>query len=291
MVLDLSEYRGRVTVTDGAWGTELQERGLGGGMCPDLWNLDNPQAVAAVAESYVAAGSDIILTNTFGANPLVLAKHGAGDRAADLAEAGTAISRRAAGEAVKVFASLGPTGKIVMTGEVDEQELYESFVLVARAAADGGADAVVIESMTELAEVSLAVRAVRDNTDLPVVASLTFDSGPDKTATMMGTAPAEVVEHLGPLGIAAFGANCGLGPDRYVNVVELYRRSTGAPIWVKANAGLPQIIDGVSVFPLSAEAYASFVPALAAAGANFIGGCCGTTPDHIAAVRKAVDAL
>ena len=289
--MDLNDYRGGLAVTDGAWGTELQARGLPAGMCPDLWNRDNPQAVEAVAQSYVQAGSDVILTNTFGSNCFVLEKHAAANLSADLAEAGTAISRRAAGEGAKVFASVGPSGKILMTQEVAEEAVYEGFAVVARACANGGADAAVIESMTELQEVSLAVRAVRENTSLPVVVSLTFDSGPDKTATMMGVTPDQVVAQLAEMGVGAYGANCGLGPEDYIKVVELYRLATDAPIWVKANAGVPEFKDGVSVFPLSAEAFADFVPAMVQAGANFIGGCCGTTPEHIAAVRKAVDAL
>lgn len=291
MAINLSDYRGRVVVTDGAWGTQLQQRGLPAGACPELWNVENPDGVEAVAASYVAAGSDIIITNTFGANAFVLAGHDAADRVAELAEAGVAISRRAAGDSVKVFASMGPSGKILMMGEIDEQQLYETFGVAARAFANGGADAVVVETMTELAEVALAVRAVRDHTDLPVVTSLTFDSGTDKTATMMGAEPADVVAAGELAGVAAFGANCGVGPERYVKVVQLYRQATDAPIWIKANAGLPVLTDGKNVFPLGPDQYAAFVPELAAAGANFIGGCCGTTPDHIAAVRKAVDAL
>ncbi len=291
MANHLDEYLGRVWVSDGAWGTQMQLRGLPAGACPELWNVENPAAVEAVAASYVAAGSDVIISNTFGANAFILAQHDAADRAGELAEAGVAISRRAAGDSSKVFASMGPSGKIVMMGDVDPQQLYEAFATASKAFANGGADAVVIETMTELAEVEVAVRAVRENTDLPVVTSLTFDSGADKTATMMGVSPADVVASGEPAGVAGFGANCGVGPESYVKVVELYRQATKAPIWVKANAGLPVIQDGKNVFPLTPEAYAAFVPALAAAGATFIGGCCGTTPAHIAAVRKAVDAM
>jgi len=291
MAIDLNQYRDRVVVTDGAWGTQLQQRGLAVGHCPELWNVDSPQVVEAVAAAYVDAGSEIIITNTFGANAFVLGKHGLAGRVGELAEAGVAISRRVAGGAAAVFASLGPSGKIVMMQEAAPEQLYDAFAEAARAFANGGADAVVAETMTELAEVDLAVRAVRENTDLPVVTSLTFDSGSEKTATMMGVTPADVVNQLAPAGVEAFGANCGVGPERYVKVVELYREATDAPIWVKANAGVPEVKEGRNVFPLGPEQYASFVPALVDAGANFIGGCCGTTPAHIAAIRKAVDQL
>jgi 5-methyltetrahydrofolate--homocysteine methyltransferase len=180
---------------------------------------------------------------------------------------------------------------MVMMDEVSEEELYAAFADSARAMERGGADAVVIETMTELAEVALAVQAVRENTALGVVASLTYDSGADQTATMMGATPSQAVLQLESLGAGGFGANCGVGPESFVRVVELYRQATAAPIWVKANAGLPVVKDGKTTFPLGADAYAAFVSALAKAGANFIGGCCGTTPSHIAAVRKAVDAL
>ncbi|NLF30917.1 MAG: methionine synthase [Planctomycetes bacterium] len=291
MAIALNDYRGRVLVTDGAWGTQLQQRGLPAGYCPELWNAENPQAVEAVARAYVEAGSEIILTNTFGANVPVLARHGAAGRLAELAEAGVAISRRAAGSDVLVFASMGPTGRILMMEETAADELYASFAAAARAFADGGADAVVLETMTEPAESALAARAVGETTDLPVIASLTFGSGPEGIATMMGATPADVVAALEGLGVGAFGANCGVGPESYVEVIGHYRRATEAPLWVKANAGLPVVKDGRNVFPLGPDAFAAFVPALVSAGATFIGGCCGTTPAHIAAVRKAVDAL
>ncbi len=291
MARDLRAYSGGVVVTDGAWGTQLAQRGLPAGSAPELWNIEAPEAVEAVAAGYVAAGSDVILTNTFGANAFALARHGAADRAAELAEAGVAISRRAAGEKAKVFASLGPTGKIVMMGEVPEEDVYVAFAEVAVAFARGGADAVVIETMTEVAEAALAARAVLETTDLPVVASLTFGSGPARATTVMGDTPGEAVAALAPLGVSAFGANCGVGPDSCVEVVRQYRWATEAPIWVKANAGLPEVVDGETRFPLGPEPFAAFVAALAEAGANFIGGCCGTTPEHIVAVRRAVDAL
>ncbi len=291
MTLNLDDYRGGVFVTDGACGTQLQQRGLPPGACPELWNVENPRAVEQVARAYVAAGSDIILTNTFGANRPVLARHGLADRLAELAEAGVAISRRAAGSDVKVFASMGPTGKILMMEESATDELYASFATAAKAFADGGADAVVLETMSEPAEVALAARAIGETTDLPIVASLTYGSGPEGLATIMGATPADVLAALDGLGVAAYGANCGVGPSAYIRVIARYRELTDAPLWVKANAGLPVVRDGHDVFPLGPDEFAGYVPALAAAGATFIGGCCGTGPDHVAAIRKAVDAL
>ena len=291
MKLDLREFVAEsVRVIDGAWGTELQKRGLPVEACPEFWNTDNPEAVAAVAAAYVEAGSDVILTNTFGANRLILGQHGAADRAAEFAETGTSISRTAAGEDVKVFASVGPTGKIVMMGDVDPAAISAAFAEAGEAVARGGADAIVLETFNELAEVELALQAVRGACDLPVVVSMTFDSGPDKTATMMGNTPADLVALAEAEGASAVGANCGVGPDNYVRVAELFREATQLPIWIKANAGLP-IVDaaGKTTFPMGPEAFAQYLPKLIAAGANFLGGCCGTTPEHIRRMRQVID--
>jgi len=291
MEFDLKTFAKTVRVADGAWGTQLQRRGLPPGECPELWNAERPAAVEAVARSYVEAGSDVILTNTFGANRFVLARHGAGDRVGELTARGVAISRRSAGETVKVFASLGPTGKIVMMEEVPDDEIVAAFAESAAAAADAGADAVLLETFNELAELALALRGVRQSCQLPVICSMTFSAGPDGTATTMGTAPGELAAAAEAGGARAVGANCGAGPDNYVRIVARLRAATDLPIWVKPNAGLPQLgPDNQTVFPMGPEAFAGFVPALIDAGANVLGGCCGTTPEHIRLVRRAVDA-
>jgi len=305
MGFDLRAFAQRVRVTDGAWGTQFQKRGLAPGSSPELWNVENPSAVESVAESYIKAGSDVILTNTFGANRLVLASHGLAGRVAELAEAGVRLSRKAAAGKtrmysefqgprgkpadVKIFASLGPTGKIVMMEEVSKEELSAAFGEAAEAMAWGGADAIVLETFNELAEARIALQAVRKATDIPVVVSLTFASGPDKTATMMGDKPADLAKMAEAEGAAAVGANCGVGPDNYVAVARMLRDATDLPVWIKPNAGLP-VVDkkGRTTFPMSPPEFAAFVPKLIAAGANFIGGCCGTTPAHIEAVRAAV---
>jgi methionine synthase I (cobalamin-dependent) len=284
----LSQYAGRVTVTDGAWGTQLQAAGLPADACPDLWNLDNAAAVEAVARSYVEAGSQIVLTNTFRTNRLALSRWSLEGRAAEIAEAGAAISRRAAGDGAKVFASIGPTGKIVMMGEVAPEEFDAAFSEQAAALAQGGADAILCETFTELEEALLAVRAARRSTALPVVLSMTFDSGPDGTATVMGTTPAAMVAAAAEAGAAAVGANCGAGPEHYVKVASLLHGATGLPVWIKPNAGLPVLREGRTVFPMGPEQFAAFAPDLVQAGANFIGGCCGTTPEHVRAVRAAL---
>jgi len=292
MSLDLATYSRKLRVSDGAWGTELQALGLPAGAAPERWNTDKPDAVEAVARSYVEAGSDVILTNTFGANRFVLRRHEAGDRSAELTERGVAISRKAAGQAAKVFASMGPTGNIVMMDDVPADEIIAEFAALGAAAARGGADAVVLETFNELAEIELALRGLMQDGELPVICSMTFDSGPDKTATTFGTRPDDLARMAEAGGAAGVGANCGIGPDNYVRIAELLRSATALPVWIKANAGLPQLgPGGKTTFPMGPEEFAGFVPALAAAGANFIGGCCGTTPRHIRLVRAAVDRL
>ncbi|MFB3890504.1 MAG: homocysteine S-methyltransferase family protein [Phycisphaerae bacterium] len=288
MSLNLREYAATIRVTDGAWGTQLQKFGLPPGSPPEIWNVSKPTVVQEIAEAYVKAGSDIILTNTFGANRFILADHGVQDRAAELAEAGAAISKRAAGKKALVFASIGPTGKIVMMEEVARDAFAAAFAETAEAVAFGGADGIVLESFAELEELAIAVRACRKATDLPVVASMTFASGPDQTVTMMGAKPEELAAMALREGASAVGANCGVGPANYVEVARLLREACDLPIWIKANAGVPIVTREGTKFPMGPDEFASFVPALVKAGANFIGGCCGTTPEHIRAVRKKI---
>lgn len=281
----------RVLITDGAWGTEFQAAGLAPGACADLWNLDNPAAVSAVAASYVQAGSQVILTNTFCCNRLSAAHWGFQNRVAHMARAGAALSRKAAGDKVKVFGSMGPTGKVLMMGEVSTEEVMAAFAEQAAALAEGGVDAILCETFSDLEEAVLAAQAAQEATALPVAISMTFDSGPDKTATMMGVKPADLASAARKAGIDIVGANCGAGPENFVKIAALFRQATDLPIWIKPNAGLPVVRDGKTVFPLAPEPFAEFAPALIAAGASYLGGCCGTTPAHIQATRKRVDAL
>jgi 5-methyltetrahydrofolate--homocysteine methyltransferase len=272
-------------ITDGAWGTELQLRGMPIGACPDAWNLERPEAVEAVARSYVEAGSDIILTNTFGANRFILARHGLAERTAEINRRGVEISRRAAGERAKVFASMGPSGVMLMMGEVAEADLEEAFAMQAAAMAEAGADGIVIETMADLAEIKLAVAAAR-RTGLPVVACMTFDSGANRDRTMMGVTPEKAAEELSAAGADAIGSNCGQGIAGFVGICRRLRAATDRPIWIKANAGLPRMVEGKAAYDQSPEEFATFVPQLVEAGASFIGGCCGTNPAFIRAIRQ-----
>ncbi len=290
MALDLRTFARKVCVTDGVYGTQLLERGLlGAGQCAEVLNASNSGVVEEVARSYVEAGADVIMTNTLMCHRFGLAPYGLTERASELAEAAARISRKAAGGTdVKVFGSFGPTGKIVMMDEVEEAELFAAFAETADALARGGADAIVLETFNELAETEIALKAVKSVCDLPVVISMAFAYGPEKSVTMMGNTPADLGSMAEANGAAAVGANCGIGPAEYVRVTEMLRAATDLPVWIKPNAGLPVVKDGVTTFPMGPDEFASFVPQLIDAGADFIGGCCGCGPQHIRAFRKAV---
>ena len=272
-------------LTDGAWGTELQARGLAIGEFPDAWNLTHPESVEAVARAYVEAGSRVILTNTFGANRVRLAAHGLADRTVELNRRGVEISRRAAGDGVSVFASIGPSGTLLLPDETEVDELAAAFAEQARALEEAGADALVIETMSDPAEAVLAVTAARA-TGLPVVACLVFDSGRDRDRTMMGTTPEAAAAALMEAGADVIGANCGQGIEGFVTICRRLRAATDRPLWIKANAGLPRMVDGRAVYDVSPEQFAGHVPALLDAGANFVGGCCGTGPAFIAQLHR-----
>jgi len=272
-------------ITDGAWGTQLQARGLTSGEVPDLWNLTNPDGVAAVAAAYVAAGSQIILTNTFGANRIRLAEADAADRVKEINAAGVALSRRAAGDDALVFASIGPSGKLLVSGDISEDELTAAFVEQAEALAGAKPDGLVIETMQDIQEAAIAIAAAKA-TGLPVVATMVFDSGKDLDRTMMGTTPEQAAAALARAGADVIGANCGQGIAGFVAIcARLKAASQGLPVWIKANAGLPTIVDGKAVYATTADEFAAQVPAVIAAGAIFIGGCCGTSPDFIRGLK------
>ncbi|MCU0980490.1 MAG: homocysteine S-methyltransferase family protein [Pirellulaceae bacterium] len=274
---------GAPVITDGAWGTQMQARGLPIGGCPDEWNLTHAELVEQVPRAYIEAGSQIVLSNTFRANRVALADYGLADQAAAISRAGAEISRRAAGDRARVFASIGPSGKMLMAGDVDPDELLAAFREQAQALAAGGADGLVVETMAELDEARLAIQAAKE-TGLPVVGCMVFDSGAALDRTMMGVTPEQAAAALTEAGVDVVGANCGQGIAGYVDICRRLHSATDRPVWIKANAGLPEMIDGQVVYKTTAAEFASFGPALVEAGASFIGGCCGTSPDYIRAL-------
>lgn len=273
---------------DGAWGTQLQVRGLPLGACPDEWNLSHPEAVESVARAYVEAGCDIILTNTFGANRVRLKEFGLAEKTGAINRTGAEISRRACGESALVFASIGPSGELLAMGDVSENELEDAFSEQALALQTGGANGLVIETMGDPTEAAIAVRAAKA-TGLPVAACLTFDTGAQRDRTMMGATPEDGVQVLLEAGADIIGANCGNGIEGFLLIAERLKAATDRPLWLKANAGLPTIIGGQTVYPTAPDPFAAGALQLIEAGASFVGGCCGTTPEHILAVRRMLE--
>ncbi len=267
-------------LTDGAWGTQLQARGLPLGACPDLWNLEQPDVVEQVPRAYVEAGSRIVLTNTFRANRIALASHGASHSVVEINRAGVEISKRAAAGRAFVFASIGPSGKMLLAGDVTENELKDAFEEQANAIAESGADAIVIETMADLTEALIALEAAK-RTDLPVVVSFVFDSGAQCDRTMMGVTPEQAAIAVTKAGADVVGANCGQGIAGFVGICQRLRDSTDLPLWIKANAGIPQLVEDQAIYPNALESFMTHAPAVIAAGASFIGGCCGTNPEII----------
>ena len=277
-------------VTDGSWGTQMQKRGLNRGECPDSWNLKHPQRVLEVAQQYVTAGSQIILTNTFGGSRLALKKYNLDHQTVDINMAGVEISKKAAGNRAYVFASIGPTGLMLVTRETTEAELQNVFEEQAAAQARAGADGIIVETMIDVTEARIAATAAKQ-TGLPVVVSMVYDSGENKDRTMMGNSPEEVVEELTGVGVDGIGANCGQGIEAFLPICARLRQATDLPLWMKPNAGLPDLINDKAVFRTTAQEFVQYIPEMIQAGAGFIGGCCGTDQVFVKAIREIVDNL
>jgi len=269
--------------TDGATGTELIARGLGAGECPAVWNMKFPERVFEVQRAYVQAGSRLILTNTFGGNRIVLKRHGLDDRLREINQAGAEIAFRAANGRAHVFASTGPSGKLLGFDEISESDLREAFAEQAEILASAGVEGFAVETMSDLEEAKLWVAAARA-TGLPVVACMAFDSGKTKTQTMMGVTAEAAAKALTEAGADVIGANCGQGPEHHLVLYEKLALATSRPIWLKPNAGTPQLAGDRTVYATTADEFARGARALAKAGAAFVGGCCGTTPAFIRAL-------
>jgi 5-methyltetrahydrofolate--homocysteine methyltransferase len=281
---------GKILVSDGAWGTFLQKMGKQPGDCAELWCVDHRDKVTEIAQSYINAGSDMIETNSFGGSRLKLEHYGLGQRAAELNEAAASISREAAGPEHIVLGSVGPTGKILMMGDVTESQLYDAFKDQAIALEKGGADAVCVETMSATDEAAVAIKAARENTACEVICTFTFErTTKDEYRTMMGVTPTEAAKSSIEAGAHIIGTNCGNGFERMIDIVKEIRDAIpDTPILVHANAGLPSNVNGEDVFPDTPEVMAALVPDIIEAGANIIGGCCGTTPAHITAIKNAI---
>ncbi len=280
-------------VSDGAWGTFLHKKGLKQGECPEMWNIIKPDEVLDIAKSYIDAGADMVETNSFGGSRFKLAGFGLEGKVFELNKAAAEISRKAAGPDRFVLGSVGPTGKLLMMEEVTESELYEAFKEQAQALEAGGADAIVIETMTDLEEARIAIEAARENTKCEVFCTMTFDKTVDgQFRSMMGVSPTEMTRTLVKAGASVIGANCGNGISDMIGIVKEIRHSDpDIPVLIHANAGMPHLHDGETLFPETPSDMAGKVKEILDAGANIIGGCCGTTPDHISEIRNVVKSI
>ena len=283
--------KGEILVSDGAMGTMLQDKGLKAGGCPEEWNITHPKEVKAIAEAYLKAGSDMILTNTFGGSKFKLAKFGLESKVVEFNKAGVALAKETALQYGSIVAgSVGPTGEFMQPlGLVTEDEMYDVVREQILAQIRGGADAICIETMTSLEEISIAVRVVKENTAVPAIATMTFDKGIKGYRTMMGVSIKEAALGLEKAGADIIGTNCGNGIGPMVDIVREMRKYSSKPVLVHANAGIPELIHGKTCFRDTPENMTKRVPELIDAAANIIGGCCGTTPEHIRAIRNAVD--
>lgn len=282
----------RVALGDGAMGTELQRAGLAIGECGEAWVLDRPRNVQAIHAAYVDAGSDAIITASFGANRWVLGRYGLEDRVEDINRAAASLARSAAGSRAAVLGDVGPCGGFLRPlGDVEETDLREQFERQARALVDGGVDGIIIETMSALEEVTMAVRAARAAGAALVIASLAFDRLPNgQIRTMMGVSPEQAARAMVAQGVDVVGANCGtrMTPADFAALVKAYRGVTVKPVMIQANAGSPELEEGRAVYRLGPQDFAAGMREVIAAGAGIVGGCCGTTPAHIAALAAVV---
>lgn len=279
-LLELVELR--PVLGDGAMGTMLLERGLKVGACPEVWNLEQPEVVAGVHKAYVDVGCDFIETNTFGANPIKLARFGLEDRLNDIIKAGIDLARKAAGDACLVAASVGPTGALLQPyGDTPREKVADAFRATAQIMAEAGVDFFIVETMSDLEEAKLAIGAIREFSDKPVVATMTFTRGPKGFRTVMGATPQQCAVALAEAGAHILGTNCCAGPKEAAEIIAEMGEASRCPLIAQPNAGIPKLEAGKTTYPESPESFAAGIEEVLARGAMIVGGCCGTTPQHI----------
>jgi 5-methyltetrahydrofolate--homocysteine methyltransferase len=291
----LDAIQQRVLLGDGAMGTQLQQAGLESGGCGEAWNVDHPERVRAIQRAYAEAGSDCIITNTFGASRIMLERHGQADRVAAINEAGARITRQAFGDREGfVLGDIGPFGGLMEPyGEIAPGRVEQAFREQARALVAGGVDAIIIETQTALEELEIAIAAAREAGAPVVIGSLAYDkmADEDEVRTMMGVSPEMAAEFMAGRAVDILALNCGTGVDvaMAADVARRYRRVSGLPIMAQPNAGQPVLEDFKVVYHQTPEQMAADLPDLLRAGAAIVGGCCGSTPAHIHRFRQILD--
>jgi 5-methyltetrahydrofolate--homocysteine methyltransferase len=283
----------RPLVADGAMGTMLVQRGLKPGECPEAISLSRPELLEEIARLYFDAGAEILETNTFGASPLKLTQYGLEARLEEINRAAVRAVRNVAGDRAYVAACVGPSGRILKPyGDADPEEVYSGFVKQVKCVIDAGVDLICIETMIDLTEAQLAVKAAKAVAPtIPVTATMTFDATPRGFHTVMGITIEKAAAGLQEAGADLVGSNCGNGIQNMIEIARQFRRCSERPLIIQSNAGLPKMKDGVAVYEETPEFMAGKARELVNLGVSIIGGCCGTTPEHTHAIRKMVDAF
>ncbi len=276
-------------ILDGATGTQLQERGMPRGVCPESWILEHPEAILDLQSKYVAAGTQVLIAPTFGANRVTLGHHGLADKVTAYNTALVELSRQAAGGKALVAADLSPTGTFIPPfGDTEFEEMVEIYTEQAKACADAGVDLFVIETTMTMPEARAAVLAIKSVSDKPIWVTFTVDQSGH---TLTGTDALAALIVMQGMGVSAFGLNCSTGPDAMLEQLQRLTPYAAIPLIAKPNAGLPKTVEGKTVYDCPPDEFASYAQAMARAGVRIFGGCCGTTPAHIAALKGAVDSI
>ncbi|MBA4312874.1 MAG: methionine synthase [Chlorobiaceae bacterium] len=280
-------------IADGAMGTMLFQRGLKPGECPERMNLEHPEVLEEIARLYFEAGAEIIQTNTFGGSPLKLAMYSLENKTEEINARAVQAVRKVVADKAYVSASCGPTGKLLEPfGDTKPDQIFESFRRQLKIVIDEGVDMICIETMTDLNEAILAVKAARSiSTSIPICATMTFDSTPRGFYTIMGVTIEQAVKELTEASADIIGSNCGNGIEKMIAIAHEFKKQTTLPIIIQSNAGLPIMKDGDSIYTESPDFMANKSKELIEAGVKIVGGCCGTTPEHIAAMKKAVESI
>ena len=284
---------GEILVSDGAMGTMLMERGLNVGEPPELFNLKQLNVIGEIASLYFDAGANVIQTNTFGASPLKLSLYSLDDRTEEINMNAVNMVRKVVDDRAYISGSCGPSGRLLKPyGDTEEEELYKNYERQITSLINAGVDVICIETMTDLKEAEIAIKVVREiSSSIPVMATMTFDPTPKGFYTVMGVSIEDAAKRLESAGADIVGSNCGNGIENMIKIAREFKKHTNIPIIVQPNAGIPEIKEGKSVYPESPQFMAEKARELVKIGISIIGGCCGTTPDHIRAIRDMIDSM